>query len=306
MPDYIVQKPVNPDAVIKRSPRYGRTLEYMGEHYLAQEKYDGCAAVIKIWPVDVDENPEVATFSRTGEKVFSMARQELTLAGSFREVARDYGGLVINAEAWWPGEDQFSEISGAFRKKSEQRPMLTFIVNDILTMKEYEAGETSVPYITRLVRGGSVPAVPWVWDRAKTYAPGSYGDPQQLCNTVVGRGGYDGLILADPTAGYKIGSGVDGAKIKLKRKLSFDLRCTGIKEGTGKYLGMLGAMSFDFNGRTLWVNGGTDDFRKAVWADPSLVVGGIGEVEAMDFSSEGLLREPRFKGVRYDKLAPDA
>lgn len=34
-------------------------------------------------------------------------------------------------------------------------------------------------------------------------------------------------------------------------------------------------------------------------------VGDIVEVEAMDLSGDGLLREPRFKGIRFDKLEPD-
>ena len=35
-------------------------------------------------------------------------------------------------------------------------------------------------------------------------------------------------------------------------------------------------------------------------------LGKIVEIEAMDYSSDGLLREPRLKGVRLDKLEPDA
>ena len=40
-------------------------------------------------------------------------------------------------------------------------------------------------------------------------------------------------------------------------------------------------------------------------ADPASIVGKIVEVEAMGYTSDGFLREPRFIRVRDDKEIPD-
>ena len=58
--------------------------------------------------------------------------------------------------------------------------------------------------------------------------------------------------------------------------------------------------SRDFRGKRLGVGSGVPHKQEDV---PP--VGSIVEVVAMDYSSDGLLREPRFKGVRFDKTQPD-
>ena len=49
----------------------------------------------------------------------------------------------------------------------------------------------------------------------------------------------------------------------------------------------------------------TDADRKDWWKDNSIVVGKIVQIDAMGESAKGVLREPRFKGIRFDKKKPD-
>lgn len=287
MAEYIIHKAVNPDAVKKKLQR---TVAEYGKAYLAQLKNDGCCAVIVTGDYVGGTLPY--GMSRTGEIYPS-------LLPAARELRNTMGpGFVLIGEAWWPGKDQFNLISGEFRRLEESRN-LTIMVNDCLTQAEFDAGYSAVPYKERIAR---VPVSPdFRWAKVASWAAGTYGDPQAMCNRVVDEGGYDGLILRDPDGTWVRGSGTTGEIIKLKRVLSFDLRVTAVNTAVGEKTGRtVYKLVVDYNGKALGVGSGVPHNEADV---PK--VGDIVEVEAMDVSSEGLLREPRFKGIRFDKLAPD-
>lgn len=295
MSDYIIQKAVAPEKVVKANRL---TLEEYGRTHDAVLKYDGCMACVFLYT-----NGESEVFSRTGEQCLSMKAQAERMAKDFAYEVQIMGGLVVVAEAWWPGKDQFAEISGAFRKKAEQRPRLQLVVNDIFTMKEFtEDCASRVAYHLRIKRGPAMQlgqGHPWFYALSKP--AGEYGDPQELCNNVVAFGGFDGLVLRDPAAKWKVGSGTEGGIIKLKRVLSFDLRVLEVNTVKGAKTGRdVYKLVVDFRGNRLGVGSGLPHSLSDL---PS--VGDIVEVEAMDYSSDGLLREPRYKGIRYDKVAPD-
>ena len=113
--------------------------------------------------------------------------------------------------------------------------------------------------------------------------------------------GYDGLILADPEGTWTAGRGTTGEKVRLKKTLSFDLRVTGVHEGVGEKTGRaVYTLTVDYKGKSLGVGSGLPhDF------DRVPKVGDIVEIHAMDYSSDGLLREPRYKGIRFDKEQAD-
>lgn len=203
---------------------------------------------------------------------------------------------------WWPGKDQFNLISGEFRRMQVSN-RLKVAVHDVLYADEFKAGHSPVPFQQRMARLGAVGGERW--RLAERYRAGTYGCPQELCNKLVAEGGYDGLVLRDPEGTWTKGSGTTGEIVKIKRVLSFDLRVTAIYEGVGKHAGRLGALGLDFNGQELRVGTGfTDEQREEWWRNPP--IDQIAEVEAMDYSSDGLLREPRFKGLRFDKITADA
>lgn len=291
MAEYIIQKAVAPDKVVKANRR---SLAHYSANYTAEAKYDGCCGVITL-PTTGGGFAQ----SRTGEPCMALDKRVHHNAEALSGAVQEHGGLVIIGEAWWPGRDQFSEISGTFRRHAVSEK-LWFPINECLTLEEFTQGYSDVPQWQRRQRLGGIQTKSQLWPA------GEYGGAQAKCDELADLGGYDGLILRDPKGGWRRGNGTTGEIIKIKRVLSFDLVVTGIKEGVGKFENMLGAMSVDFNGKTLWVNGGTVAQRVGWFHDPAKsLIGQIVEVEAMDYSSEGLLREPRFKGIRFDKLAPD-
>jgi len=287
--DYIIQKAVAPDKVIKKNRL---TLEEYGRTHHAQTKNDGCCAVVTLRP-----DAPMLVQSRTGEVYSSMQHWEAQLRAAFGEQS-----LVLIGEAWWPGKDQFNLISGAFRNARPNED-LELVVNDAIKVEEFEAGYSDVPYDRRSARFAHLDIMhyPTTYKVAQ-WRCGTYGNPQDLCNELVDQGGYDGLILRDPRAGWRRGSGTEGGIIKLKRELSFDLRVLEVNTAVGEKTGRtVYKLVVDFQGKRLGVGSGLPHNEADV---PK--VGDIVEVCAMDYSSDGLLREPRYKGTRYDKIEPDA
>lgn len=293
MAKYIVQKAVEPGKVKKKLQR---SMDEYAATFLAQTKMDGCCAVVILRD---DGTTEMR--SRTGELVRSMKAEEQRLADELREDIDRYGGLVLIGEAWHPRLPQ-NVISGLFRQHDPQDELMVMAF-DVLTIDEFEAGHSPVPYMERYDRlqceaaGDNLTACFW---------PGTYGSVADLLAREMAIGGRDGIILRDPQGTWTAGSGTSGEIIKVKRSLSFDLRVIGGTPGTGKHEGRMGALIVDFGGKQLKVGTGfTDEFREWAIANSNEIIGKIVEVEAMDFSADGLLREPRFKGIRHDKLEPD-
>jgi ATP-dependent DNA ligase len=310
VPEYIVQKAVNLDKVVKKRRLVLEQPGYLDQNYLGQAKYDGCHVIFVLTVAGEAD----LVLSRTGERVRSMEHMLPAMHRLFADQVMEHGGVAVLGEAWTEGES-FATLSGQFRQHAPA-PQLGVKVFDVLTSNEWEAGESTVPYIQRVqrvLRPQYRADVDWVSAAEFHFTPKTTGRGntwQDWCNHLVDQGGYDGCILRDPEGGWKRGSGTTGEIIKLKRVLSFDLRVTGMEEGKGKHAGRLGAIVVDFRGKELRVGTGFSDYEREKWwrlqdADGTTVVGCIAEIEAMDYSEDGLLREPRFKGIRFDKLETD-
>jgi DNA ligase-1 len=215
-------------------------------------------------------------------------------------------GWVVFGEVWKEGTPQ-AEISGMFRRHNAE-PSLVFVVFDIVPSGSFAIGIHDVPYDTRLRhiclqlrQLRNMPNLPL--REVAYYTPGSYGDPQKLANFLVAEGGYDGLILRDLRSHWVQAEAKEGELIKVKPVKSFDLRCTGVEEGLGKMAGIAGKLLFDFKGVTIKAGGGDFDKRREWFANPP--VGRIFEVECLEVTLDGKLREPRLKGERFDKVKAD-
>lgn len=306
MAEYIIHKAVELSKVKSKLRQVISAPGYLEYHYIAQPKYDGCNLVIEVHEA-VDGSKWAYAYSRTGEEVKSVAHIEMALIAFPDLPAGTYLG-----ECWAP-DLPFNEISGLFRrqKPDEETCRLQFAIFDYLTPEEWTLGESDLEYGKRVARippqMGMIPQ-----GRAPIWIAGSWGHiaetfpnttAQDVCDKLVEAGGYDGLILRDPYGKWKKGDrGTGGEIIKIKRKLSFDLKVIGTLPGKGKHAGRIGSLVVSFEGKEMGVGTGLSDAdrERTDW------IGKIVEVEAMDYSSDGLLREPRMKGVRHDKLEPDA
>ena len=70
------------------------------------------------------------------------------------------------------------------------------------------------------------------------------------------------------------------ALLKVKVMQDADLLVTGVQEGTGKYKGMLGALTVDYKGATVGVGSGLDnDTRIEVWQHPDQYIGRVAKIQ---------------------------
>jgi DNA ligase-1 len=118
-------------------------------------------------------------------------------------------------------------------------------------------------------------------------------------------GGYEGIMLKDPLAGYECKRSV--AWLKLKPFIEVSLAVVAVEEGTGKNIGKLGALVCEGvdDGKAIRVNVGsglTDEDRVTYWDNADTLIGDIVEVraDAITQNQDGTysLRFPRFKGFR--------
>ena len=118
-------------------------------------------------------------------------------------------------------------------------------------------------------------------------------------------GGYEGIMIKDPDAGYETKRSV--AWLKQKPFIEVSLTVVGTEEGTGKNVGRLGALIVEGtdDGKLIRTNVGsglTDDNRIEYWASRDTLIGNIVEVraDAVTQNQDGSfsLRFPRFKGFR--------
>ena len=307
LPDrkYLIHKAVEPEKLTKA----GRaSIADLYDTHFAQYKYDGCNMIV-ILRLNDDGSYSVYKFSRTGEEVRSMDHIDGAVIETFMGYAITHSAWVLFGEAWQGGRTQ-QQISGDFRRHTNS-PGLEFVLFDQMTYAEFYAGRCETPYGQRynalfnaVVSAGSLFRV------TETFNPGTYGNGRALRDTLLERQpvGFDGLIYRHKDMPWVAGSGTAGGIIKDKPEYSFDLLVLGVKEGTRANVGKVGSLTCQFkDGTTVDVGTGlTAAERTMWWACPDFIVGKIVQVEAMGYTANGnSLREPRFKGIRFDKEQPD-
>jgi DNA ligase-1 len=188
---------------------------------------------------------------------------------------------------------------------------------DIITLKEFQAGAGVLYQVTR-----SNNLMQW-YNQFADHMPNVTVVGQELVDldTAQGKerfkeinasaiaGGYEGLLIKDPDAAYECKRSV--AWLKLKPVISVDLTVMTLEEGTGKNVGVLGALVCEGTdqGRKIKVNVGsglTDKQRKDMWNNKDLVIGQTVEIlaDAVTKSQDSetySLRFPRFNRFRDDK-----
>jgi DNA ligase-1 len=306
MTTYLIHKAVEFDAMTAKAKKLlgVSTVEELAAIYDMQHKYDGCNAIVQLPGISSDP----LVHSRTGELVTSCQHIGRSLRMLLQTRLLRGERFVVLGEVWHHRQQQ-RKTNGDFRR-ADPSPHLQFAAFDLLTMEEFEAGHSDRPYKERYsvlhsyLRGFTTTDCVFL---AATYHAGTYPSSVRVgAKELVSRGGYDGLILRDPRAGWTAGSGSNGEIVKVKDEVSFDLLVTGVEEGKGKLAGHAGKLVCTFkDGTVIKVAGGTYADRKAWFEDPALIVGKIVKVEALERFPNGQLREPRMTEVRTDKETHD-
>ena len=254
------------------------------DDYIMMPKYDGCLAII---------TPD-GVITRTGEPISSIPQCS-------QAVAEVLPGHAVFGEVYKFGTP-FKDISGSFRRHKPQ-PDLLVVVFDAVPFKDWLTAKCDKPYIERYA--ALKEAVLHTPTPSLITAPAlDLEAPQGFANALVATGGYDGAIIRRKSAGWTTGASKNGEALKVKPVKSLDLRAVGWFAGRGKHEGRGGGIFVEYRGvKTQVGTGFTDKEREAIAT--GCHDGTIAEVEFMELTADGKLREPRFKGWRYDKTEPD-
>lgn len=264
---------------------------------IVQEKYDGVFCIAKMI------NEEVYIFSRTGKEFLSMNH----LKPVFKEIffINEFKDCLLFFEAYIPDTNQ-EIISGYCRDMQNQHQELKAVVHDIVPMDVY-SGEANLEYSTRFMNIRRLYSDSYNSSIILPITITAYGykEISDFVERVWSRNG-EGVVIKSMAASYQRGKR-NGTLMKLKRGESFDLEVIDIIEGTGKYVGMVGKLvcRFKDNKNVIVGTGFTDNLREIWFKNPSLVIGKIVQINALAITKNGVLREPAYKGIRYDKVEPD-
>lgn len=303
MADYIVHKPVALKDVQAKFKKGIESVSDLADTYFFQRKYDGVSGVLYVAP------NEVKTMTRVGTVLKSLHHVERFITNRLNTKLSQGQGFVLLGEVWKNGTVQ-TRINGLTMRDAAS-PELKFVAFDIIPLNDFIKGECHIPFVDRYKTLNILLRDLHETDPVKlceTYNPGTYGDPQTFCGELVALGGYDGGILRSPVGMWRRGGGSTGEIIKVKdaATISVDLRVIGTTKGAGKYVGMVGGLQCLYrDGKKVTVSGMTDA-QRLEWAEhPERIIGQIVEVHALGETSTGLLREPRMKSIRHDKVKAD-
>lgn len=312
---YNILKAVEFDACsAKFKKEHGSAQALLSKGWWVQPKYDGCFGKAYI----AERLEDCYMVSRTDEPVRS-CDHILRVLHKKHTYARAPFPAVYLGEVWTEKEP-FPKISGAFRQHAPA-PWLGFMVNDVLH------GDMNCRYMTSgdsyahrySAAWGVCILMPELWEVRITSVFNVIKCPQ-LSNfnvhdyavSLKNSGSYDGAIMRDPSAPYAPVVAKEGQIVKVKPSMSLDLEvgATHAEQRDtklGGHLtvfhragGPLGDMITTHVG-----SGVTQAMCAEIMSVEGAFIGQIAEIEFMGYTEDGHLREPRFKGWRYDKLKPD-
>ena len=270
---------------------------------LLEVKLDGVRVITILYP-----GGRVDQFSRNGKELVN-----------FEHIKQQIGTTADHfAEPWvLDGEVMSSSFQDLMRQVHRKENVVAgdavLHLFDMLPLSAFEAGEYSVPQSARTSQLRE-----W-YDRHQHLLPNVQVLEQEYVNldTESGQqtyadvnrraiaGGYEGIMIKDPEAGYECKRSTSW--LKLKPFIEVTLEVIDVEEGTGRNSGRLGALvcrGLD-DGKTIQVNVGSgfsDSDRTDFWDNRHSLLGQLVEVRAdsVTRNQDGTysLRFPRYKTFR--------
>jgi len=274
---------------------------------LIEVKLDG-VRVITI----VRADGRVDMFSRNGKELanFPHIVEQISAVVKAKSTSKDMD-LVLDGEIM---SSSFQDLMTQVHRKSDVKANDAILnLFDVLPLADFEKGTYNK---TQRVRSTMVSF--WV-DQNKDMLPNVTAltneevdldtDEGQArfkeINAKAVAGGYEGIMIKDPEAGYECKRSV--AWLKLKPFIEVSLEVVDVEEGTGRNVGRLGAIVCQGvdDGKTIRVNVGSgfsDSDRDSYWSSRDSLLGQIVEVraDAVTRNQDGTysLRFPRFLRFR--------
>lgn len=273
-----------------------------GKKYI-EVKLDGVRVITIVYP-----DGRVDQFSRNGKELVNfphIKEQIANIASTFNEP------MILDGEVM---SSSFQDLMKQVHRKSDvQSNDAVLNLFDIITLKEFEAGKSTVNqekrseqvYKWHKANKDVLPNVTVVGHELVDLTTDEGKKRFKEINQLAIDGGYEGIMIKDPNAGYECKR--TASWLKLKPFIEVSLTVTAVEEGTGRNVGKLGALvcEGEDDNKRIRVNCGsgfTDPDRDVFWTSREALIGQIVEVraDAITQNQDGSysLRFPRFLHFR--------
>jgi len=270
---------------------------------IIEVKLDGVRVIAIVYP-----NGTVNLFSRNGKELanFPLVERQLSKHAIFFAEPVILDGEIMSAS--------FQDLMKQVHRKSDVAADDAVLnLFDIITLREFQEGRGEHRQIDRSYSlhawynqfANHMPNITVVGQELVDLRTSEGQQRFKEINQTAIDGGYEGIMIKDPTAVYECKRSV--AWLKLKPYIEVSLTVIATEEGTGRNVGKLGALicEGEDDGRSIRVNVGSgfsDADRDSYWTAGDTVIGQIVEVraDAVTQNQDGTysLRFPRFLRFR--------
>jgi len=270
---------------------------------LVEVKLDGVRVITIVYP-----SGHVDQYSRNGKELVNFEHIKRQFAKHARLLREP---MVFDGEVM---SSSFQDLMRQVHRKSDVEATDAVLhLFDILSLQEFQAGHSTIPQAERSAAlkvwynpiADHVPNISILSNEPVDLDSESGLARFRQINADAIAGGYEGIMIKDPKAGYECKRTVSW--LKQKPYIEVSLAVIGVEEGTGKNIGRLGALIVEGtdDGKLIRTNVGsglTDHDRVVYWDNADSIIGNIVEVraDAVTQNQDGSysLRFPRFKGFR--------
>ena len=272
---------------------------------LIEVKLDGVRVITIVYP-----DGRVDMFSRNGKELVNFPHVTEQISAVVKKTPPPYP-VVLDGEIM---SSSFQDLMTQVHRKSDVKANDAILnLFDFIPLEDFEKGfwDKSQTIRSQMVQAwveknhADLPNVTCLANELVNLDTDAGQLRYKEINAQAVAGGYEGIMIKNPDAGYECKRSV--AWLKLKPFIEVSLTVVAVEEGTGKNVGRLGALvcEGDDDGRRILVNVGsgfTDDQRIAYWASREEILEKIVEVraDAITQNQDGSysLRFPRFLRFR--------
>ena len=290
---------------VQLANKYFDKPEYVeGKTFALTTKIDGGRIIA------LKENGQVSFYTRAGQKYEGLVDLEDEMSRLMPEGTCLDGEITLLDRGSLSSKEAYKETMKIVRTKDKEKHGIKMLVFDWMTVADFKEQQCDFPYKIRRTGAENIFSMndfTYFELLPILYLGNDTAKITEILEEEIAKG-EEGIMINIWDADYEFKR--TNSLLKVKKFNTCDLRVIGFEEGTGKYVGMLGAFICEYKGGQVKVGSGlTDEQRIDVWRNSRDYENLIIEVsyfeETKDSTGKLSLRFPTFKDFRFDKTEPN-